>query len=101
MRAILVLIVILALVAAGAYVTRPAQGLHRGLASVLMAQGKTARPDAATGKYAFDDFYVATRSTMTSGDRQLLQCWGAFTRFFCTGAPPQIEGAPVVAPAPA
>ena len=95
MRAILVLIVILGLVAAGGYFTRPTQGLHRGVASVLMAQGKTARPDAATGKYAFDDFYVATRSTMTSGDREVLQCWGAFTRFLCTGAPPQVP-APAV-----
>lgn len=90
MRAILVLIVILGLVAAGGYFTRPAQGLHRGVASVLMAEGMAARPDAATGKYAFDDFLVATRSTMTSGDREVLQCWGAFTRFLCTGAPPQV-----------
>ncbi|MEQ1784187.1 MAG: hypothetical protein ABMA14_22750 [Hyphomonadaceae bacterium] len=95
MRVILVLIVILGLVAAGGYFTRPAQGLHRGVASVLMAQGKTARPDAATGKYAFDDFFVATRSTMTSGDREVLQCWGAFTRFLCTGAPPLVQ-APAV-----
>lgn len=90
MRAILVLIVILGLVAAGGYFTRPAQGLHRGVASVLMAEGMAARPDAATGKYAFDDFFVATRSTMTSGDREVLQCWGAFTRFLCTGAPQQV-----------
>ena len=95
MRAILVLIVILGLVAAGGYFTRPAQGLHRGVASVLMAEGMAARPDAATGKYAFDDFFVATRSTMTSGDHEVLQCWGAFTRFLCTGAPPQVR-APVV-----
>ena len=97
MRGFLVLIVILTLVAAGGYVTRPAQGLHRGVASVLMAQGKTALPDGPAGKYAFDDFYVATRSTMTSGDREVLECWGAFTRFLCTGAPPQVA-TPIAAP---
>lgn len=100
MRGFLVFVVILGLVAAGAYATRPNQGYHRGLASALMAEGKVARPDTATGKYAFDDFVVATRSTMTTGDRELLQCWGAFTRFLCTGPAPQIEGAPVIAPAP-
>lgn len=94
MRGLLVLVVILALVAAGGYFTRPVQGLHRGVASVLMAQGTVARPDTASGHYAFDDFFVATRSTMTSGDRELLQCWGAFTRFLCTAPAPQ-------APAPA
>jgi len=91
MRGFLVLVVVLGLVAAGGYFTRPAQGLHRGVASVLMADGIAARPDAATGKYAFEDFYVATRSTMTSGDRELLQCWGAFTRFLCTGPAPQMQ----------
>lgn len=97
MRGFLVLVVIVGLVAAGGYFTRPAQGLHRGVASVLMADGIAARPDAATGKYAFEDFYVATRSTMTSGDRELLQCWGAFTRFLCTGPAPQVQlSAPAV-----
>lgn len=101
MRGFLVLLVILGLIAAGAYATRPNQGYHRGLATVLMTEGKVGRPDAATGKYAFDDFILATRSTMTSDNRELLQCWGAFTRFFCTGLAPQIEGAPVIVPAPA
>ncbi len=91
MRGFLVLVVILGLVAAGGNFTRPAQGLHRGVASVLMAQGQASRPDAATGKYAFEDFYVATRSTMTSDDREILQCWGAFTRFLCTGPAPRVE----------
>lgn len=91
MRSFLVLIVIFGLAAAGGYVTRPAQGLHRGVASVLMADGMAARPDAGAGKYAFDDFYVVTRSTMTSGDHEVLQCWGAFTRFLCTGPAPQVR----------
>lgn len=95
MRGFLVLIVILGLAAAGGYFTRPAQGLHRGVAAVLMADGMASRPDARIGKYAFDDFYVATRSTITSGDRETLQCWGAFTRFLCTGPAPQVH-APAV-----
>lgn len=90
MRVFIVLVVILGLIGAGAYVTRPTHGLHRGVASELMLEGKVARPDAATGKWAFDDFYVVTRSTMTSDGRDVLQCWGAFTRFLCTGSAPQV-----------
>lgn len=95
MRGFLVLLVILGLIAAGAYVTRPNQGFHRGLASKLMEQGTVARPENLPGNYAFDDFIVATRSTMitgdtTTGDRQLLQCWGVFTRFLCTRPAPAV-----------
>lgn len=91
MRGFLVLLVIVGLIAAGAYVTRPNQGYHRGLASKLMEQGTVARPEVAPGNYAFDDFIVLTRSTMKTGDRQLLQCWGVFTRFLCTGPAPQVS----------
>lgn len=95
MRGFLVLVVILGLIAAGAYATRPNQGFHRGLASALMERGTVARPEMSPGNYAFEDFIVLTRSTMKTGDRQLLQCWGAFTRFVCTGPAPQVV-APVV-----
>ena len=83
-------LVALGLVAAGAIVTRPSHGLHRGVAAVLLEQGRVSWPDIATGAYTFDDFVVATRSVMRSSDRELLECWGAFTRFLCTGAPPQV-----------
>lgn len=96
MRVFLVLLVILGIVAAAGYFTRPSHGLHRGVATALMTEGRVAPPDAATGRWAFDDFYVVTRSTLTSDDRDVLQCWGAFTRFLCTGAAPQVSG-PVVA----
>lgn len=99
MRFVGVLIFLLLAVSAGAYVTRPNQGLHRGVATELMKQGKAERPDKATGAYEFDDFYVVTFSAMSAGDRQLLQCWGAFTRFLCIG-PAGASPAPVV-PAPA
>lgn len=82
-------LVLLGLCLAGAYVTRPGEGLHRGVASALMEQGRVPRPDIATGAYAFNDFLVVTRSAMRSSDRELMECWGAFTRFLCTGAPPQ------------
>jgi hypothetical protein len=87
MRALVVLLVILGVIGAAGYFTRPGQGWHRGVASKLMEEGKVPRPDTATGKYAFSDFLVVTRSTMTSGDAKLLECWGVFTRFYCTGAP--------------
>lgn len=85
MRVAIVLVFLLAIAAVAAYVTRPGQGLHRGVAVALMDEGRVARPDAATGRYAFDDFYVVTRSTMTTGEGKLLECWGIYSRFLCTG----------------
>ena len=85
MRTFVVLLFLLLIAGAGAYVTRPTEGLHRGVASVLMKQGKVERPDEATGRYAFEDFYVVTLSRMSSGDKDVLQCWGLFTRFLCVG----------------
>jgi hypothetical protein len=84
MRGFLFLVLLVA-IGAGGYVTKPSEGLHRGVATVLMQQDKVARPDPATGRYEFDDFYVATLSRMSSGGNDVLQCWGAFTRFLCVG----------------
>ena len=91
MRAFLVLLVLLGLAGAAGYFTRPGEGMHRGIATSLMTEGRVTRPDIMTGSYAFSDFYVVTRSTMRSSDRELLECWGAFTRFLCTGATPQVS----------
>ncbi len=101
MRFFGVLIFLVLVMAAGAYITRPNQGLHRGVATELMKQGKAERPDARSGHYEFDDFYVVTFSAMSTGDRQLLQCWGAFTRFMCIGPAggPQAPASPAPAPA--
>lgn len=84
MRVTLVLILLLVVAGIAAYITRPGQGLHRGVAVALMEDGAVARPDAA-GRYAFEDFYVVTRSTMTSSEGKLLECWGVYTRFLCLG----------------
>lgn len=99
MRTIVVLLFLLALTGFGAYITRPAEGLHRGVAVELMREGKVLPPDQTTGRYAFDDFYVVTRSVMRSGDAELLQCWGAFTRFLCLGPAPVTPPPPLSAPA--
>ena len=85
MRVVIVLFLLLAIAGVAAYMTRPDQGLHRGVAVALMEEGKVDAPDSATGKYAFDDFYVVTRSTMTSDAGKLLECWGVYSRFFCLG----------------
>jgi hypothetical protein len=91
MRGFLVLLVVLGLVGAGAWYTRPSHGLHRGVATTLMAEGRVARPEQVAGGWAFEDFMVATRSTMRTGDRELMECWGFFTRFLCTGASPTVD----------
>jgi len=97
MRGFLVLLVLLGAIGAGGYYTRPTQGLHRGVATELMKEGKVERPDKATGRYAFEDFYVVTLSRMSSGDKDVLQCWGLFTRFLCVG--PADVAPPPAAPA--
>ena len=51
MRFFGVLIFLVLVMAAGAYITRPNQGLHRGVATELMKQGKAERPDARSGHY--------------------------------------------------
>lgn len=98
MRTIVVLLFLLLIGAAGAYITRPQEGLHRGVASELMRQGKVERPDEATGRYDFEDFYIVTLSRMSAGDRDVLQCWGMFTRFLCVGPaggpPPPVVAEP-------
>ena len=85
MRVAIILVFLLAVAGVAAYMTRPAQGWHRGVAVALMEAGTVKAPDAATGKYLFEDFYVVTLSTMTSGEGTLLQCWGIYSRFLCTG----------------
>ena len=90
MRVAIVLVFLLLVAGVAAYMTRPAQGWHRGVAVALMEQGKVSIPDEATGRYLFEDFYVVTLSTMTSGEGTVLQCWGAYSRFLCTG-PVQAE----------
>lgn len=99
MRIVMFLFLLL-IAGAGAYITRPVEGLHRGVASELMKQGKVERPDQAMGRYEFDDFYVLTLSRMSSGDRDVLQCWGLFTRFLCVG-PAGGRQPPVIATQPA
>lgn len=85
MRVAIVLVFLLAVAGLAAYMTRPAQGWHRGVAVALMEEGKVKAPDETSGRYLFEDFYVVTLSTMTSGEGALLQCWGVYSRFLCTG----------------
>lgn len=94
MRGFLVLLVLVGVVGAGAWYTRPSHGLHRGVATALMAEGRVARPDQTPGAWAFEDYLVATRSNMKSNDRDVLECWGFFTRFLCTGAVPTANAPP-------
>ena len=89
MRGFLLLLII----GAAAWYTRPTHALHRGVASVLMAEGRVTRPEALPGNWAFEDFVVTTRSTMYANDREVMECWGFFARFLCTGAAPQVDEA--------
>lgn len=79
MRIFLVLVVLLAL---GAYLSKPGIAMHQKVAAELFAQGKAAAgPEPRTN--AFEDMYVLSKYTALSNKRPMLECWGAFTRFLC------------------
>ena len=80
MRVFLALVVALA---AGAFFTRPNIDAQLKVAAALFAQSKAAAGvEPRTDK--LEDFYLASKYTSLANGRPTLECWGAFTRFFCT-----------------
>jgi len=84
MRVFLFLVVV---AFATAFFTKPGQGLHQGVATELIKEGKVGTVDASTRATAFGDFFFVTKSETWLNDKRMIQCWGAFTRFLCFGPP--------------
>jgi hypothetical protein len=94
MRSLLVL-VLLAALAGGAFLSRPnADAQRRNAEQVLEDQRKQGKGDAigdligavlGGGKSdQFEDLMVATKYTVKEGDKTRLECWGVFSQFFCS-----------------
>lgn len=83
MRAIFLLLLVA--LAGGGFLTRPNVERHQAVAEALAGKGLAAQPpQGAVRELLVDDYYVATHSRLSAGDSVMLDCWGAFTRFFCT-----------------
>ena len=96
MRSLLVL-VLLAALAGGAYFSRPSIEAHRRHADEVFAAERKEQGGAgdiggfiggvieeATRKDKFEDMFVATKYTASAGDKTLLECWGVFSQFLCS-----------------
>jgi|LakMenEpi03Aug12_release.lakeMendotaPanAssembly.Ray.scaffolds.fasta_scaffold181349_2 hypothetical protein len=86
MRLMAVSLFLVFLAAMAAYMTRPGEAQHRGVARALSETGRMVPADP-DGERLFDDFLVLTRSRIIAGGRVQLDCWGAYTRFLCMGEP--------------
>lgn len=79
------LLLLIVAAAIGGFFTRPNADAHARTAAVLfsksMADPRGAPIEARASKV--EDFYVVTHSVTSAGDQELLECWGAFTRFLC------------------
>lgn len=93
MRSLLVL-VLLAALGAGAFLSKPPIDAHRANAEKVLAEQSRASGGDDIGdligavlgqrKDNFEDLIVATKYTVIRGDRNLLECWGAFSQFVCS-----------------
>jgi hypothetical protein len=94
MRSLLVLILLAAL-GAGGFLSKPNLDAHRANAEKVLAEQRKAGGGDSIGDLIgaviggertddFEDLIVATKYTAKQGGKTLLECWGAFSQFFCS-----------------
>ena len=93
MRSLLVL-VLLAVLAGGAFLSRPDIEAHRSHAEAALKEKRKGSGGDAIGDLigamfenrtdTFEDMMVATKLTTRSGKDVVLECWGVFSQFFCS-----------------
>jgi hypothetical protein len=93
MRSLLVL-VLLAALGVGGFLSKPALDAHRANAEKVLAEQRKGGSDgigdligAVLGGEKTDDFQdlvVATKYTAMQGDKTLIDCWGVFSQFLCS-----------------
>ncbi len=99
------LLLLLVLAGVAGYFTKPTEAQHRDAVSATLQDLQDAAASnldlgamVQTGLAqlsqdgAYTDYYVASRYTVSSGDRALADCWGAFTQVRCTPAISTGEG---------
>lgn len=93
MRMLLILVLIAAL-GAGGFLTKPTEEAHRThvdkellnlnggdlIGAVLDAAGKLSGQQTSS----FEDLVVATKYTVRSGDRVVIECLGLYGQFLCS-----------------
>jgi hypothetical protein len=86
MRWILLLLIIAGV---AGYFTKPAEPAMREAAEAMLndpqniVQGFENLGAAVAGERQFDNYYVASKYTVTLNDAPLVECWGAFTQVQC------------------
>lgn len=84
-------IVVLLLIIAGiaGYFTRPGEPVMREAADAVLAdpqnisQGLETVGAALAGNRLYNNYYVASKYTVTLDNRVLVECWGAFQQVQC------------------
>lgn len=93
------LLLLLVLAGVAGYFTKPTEAQHRDAVSATLQDlqdaaasnldlGAMVQTELAqlSQDGTYTDYYVASRYTVSSGDRALADCWGAFTQVRCTPA---------------
>ena len=93
------LALLLVLAGVAGYFTKPTEAQHREAVNATLQdlqEAATSNLDLGgmvqTGLAqlsqdgSYTDYYVASRYTVSAGDRALADCWGAFTQVRCTPA---------------
>lgn len=92
MRTLLVLLLLAAL-GAGAFLSKPTVEAHRANAEKVLAEQRQAGGDVIGDLIDvvrdrtdddFEDMMVATKYTARQSGKPRLECWGAFSQFFCS-----------------
>jgi hypothetical protein len=88
------LIVLLLIIAGVAgYFTRPEEPAMRAAADAVLndpqdlSQGLETVGAAFAGNRVYNNYYVASKYTVTLDNRVLVECWGAFTQAQCNRPP--------------
>lgn len=86
LRLVLLLIIVAAV---GGYFTRPDEATMRHSADAVLSdpanlsQGLESIGATVAGDRAYDNYYVASKYTVSLDSNPVVQCWGAFTQVKC------------------
>lgn len=96
---LIVLLLLVAGVGGGAYLTKPTEAAMKAEADAAFAKVRKAQAkdldlgglakgavDRLTQKATYEDLQVAAHYVVKDGDKEVLSCWGAYTKVMCSEA---------------